>query len=165
MARFAVRRFTTRALRPICSDREQPQPSLLLPHVGFHPPCQEAEFNTPAFSGLDRKNSQSVRPKFSADNDPNYLSQGLSCSYSDVKKLVGALYTLTNCVNQRPLLLSNEELFDGNPLNYRRFMRHFDAYIARGVVDMVDRLNFLISRVLEKQKRALQIVSWLGPQI
>ena len=155
MARFAVRRFTTRALCPICSDAEQPQSSLLLPHVGFHPPCQEVKFNTPAFLGLDRENSQSIGPRFLADNDPNYLSQGLSCLCSNVEKLVGALYTLTNCANQRLLAFSYEELFDGNPLNYRRFIRHFDAYIARDVVDMADRLNFLISPCTGEAKESI----------
>ena len=103
---------------PFVQTPEQPRSSLLRPCVGLHPPCQEVEFDTPAFSGLDRENSQSVRPRFLADNDPNYLSQGPSSSYSDVEKLVGALYTLTNCVNQRPLALSKGELFNGNLLNY-----------------------------------------------
>ena len=140
---------------PFVQTPEQPRSSLLRPRVGFHPPCQEVEFDTPAFSGLDRENSQSVRPRFSADNDPNYLSQGPSSSCSDVEKLVGALYTLTNRVNQRPLALSKEELFDGNPLNYRRFIRHFDAYIARGVVDMADRLNLLISSCTGEAKESI----------
>ena len=140
---------------PFVQTPEQPRSSLLRPRVGFHPPCQEVEFDTPAFSGLDRENSQSVRPRFSADNHPNYLSQGPSSSCSDVEKLVGALYTLTNRVNQRPLALSKEKLFDGNPLNYRRFIRHFDAYIARGVVDMADRLNLLISSCTGEAKESI----------
>ena len=140
---------------PFVQTPEQPRSSLLRPRVGFHPSCQEVEFDTPAFSGLDRENSQSVRPRFSADNDPNYLSQGPSSSCSDVEKLVGALYTLTNRVNQRPLALSKEELFDGDPLNYRRFIHHFDAYIARGVVDMADRLNLLISSCTGEAKESI----------
>ena len=41
--------------------------------------------------------------------------------------------------------LSKEDMFSGNPLAYRRFIKHFDAYTAKGVANMAERLDLLIS--------------------
>ena len=51
---------------------------------------------------------------------------------------------MTSRINRRQLV-SQEELFAGNPLHYKRFIRHFVAYTTRGVVDTYVRLNLLIS--------------------
>ena len=38
----------------------------------------------------------------------------------------------------------SKQMYDGNPLRYRRFMRHIGAYTSRGVVDRSVRLDLLI---------------------
>ena len=68
-------------------------------------------------------------------------------------------------MNQRPLALSKEELFDGNPLNYRLFIRHFDAYIARGVADMADRLSLISSCTGEARESIADCILARSPDL
>ena len=56
------------------------------------------------------------------------------------------MHAMTSEINRRNAPpLSKEDLFSGNPLTYRRFIKHFDAYTAKGVADMVERLVLLLS--------------------
>lgn len=67
-------------------------------------------------------------------------------SQSNVQALIDAMYQLTSQLNSRPVRpIDSRELFNGDPLRYKRFVRHFDAYTARGVVDKAVLLDLLIS--------------------
>ena len=62
----------------------------------------------------------------------------------NLQELVDALHLMTNHINRsqtHTLPQNKEDLFDGNPLRYRRFFRHSDSHNARGNVDMAVRLD------------------------
>ena len=61
---------------------------------------------------------------------------------SDIQSLIEAMHAMTSQINRRNAPpLSKEDLFSGNPLTYRRFIKHFYAYTAKGVADMAERLD------------------------
>ena len=81
-----------------------------------------------------------------ADGHAPYDSQTLHQNDQSMQGLVDALYLMTSQINRRQVVPQDKrELFAGDPLHYKRFIRHFDAYIARGVVDMSVCLDLLIS--------------------
>ena len=41
--------------------------------------------------------------------------------------------------------IDKRNLFDGNPLQYKRFIKNFDSYTTEGVINMSICLNMLIS--------------------
>ena len=48
--------------------------------------------------------------------------------------------------------LPKEERFGGDSLTYRRFVKHFDSYLTKGVVDMAEKLDLLISSFAGKAR-------------
>ena len=80
-----------------------------------------------------------------ANGHAPYDSQTLHQNDQSMQGLVDALYLMTSQINRRQIVPQDKrELFAGDPLHYKRFIRHFDAYTARGVVDMSVRLDLLI---------------------
>ena len=73
-------------------------------------------------------------------------SRGHSGSVNEVQGLIDAMRTMTTHINRSHVApLSKEERFSGDPLTYRRFVKHFDSYLTKGVVDMAEKLDLLIS--------------------
>jgi len=65
---------------------------------------------------------------------------------NEVKSLIDAMRTMTSQINRRQTApLQKEDKFSGDPLSYRRFIKHFDCYLAKGVTDMGEKLDLLIS--------------------
>ena len=80
---------------------------------------------------------------------------------SDIQSLIEAMHAMTSQINRRNALpLSKEDLFSGNPLTYRRFNKHFDAYTAKGVADM----TYLYFRVRERLVQIFLIALWPAVQ-
>ena len=79
------------------------------------------------------------------------LDPSPACHYSsersDIHNLIEAMHVMTSQIcRKNAASLSKEELFSGGPLTCRRFVyMHLDARTARGVVDMAERLDLLIS--------------------
>ena len=49
-------------------------------------------------------------------------------------------------INHHQVVLQDkQELFAGDPLHYKHFIRHFDTYTARGIVNNSVHLDLLIS--------------------
>ena len=65
---------------------------------------------------------------------------------NEVQGLIDAMRTMTTHINRSHVApLPKEERFSGDPLTYRRFVKHFDSYLTKGVVDMAEKLDLLIS--------------------
>ena len=72
--------------------------------------------------------------------------RGHSGSVNEVQGLIDAMRTMTTHINRSHVApLPKEERFSGDPLTYRRFVKHFDSYLTKGVVDMAEKLDLLIS--------------------
>ena len=72
--------------------------------------------------------------------------RGNSSSVNEVQGLIDAMRTMTTHINRSHVApLPKEERFSGDPLTYRRFVEHFDSYLTKGLVDMAEKLNLLIS--------------------
>ena len=96
------------------------------PRAQVSSPFREGYHHTQGPSPTSRSNSNSDR--------------------SDIQNLIEAMHVMTCQISRRNAApLSKEDLFSGDPITYRRFVKHFDAYTARGVVDMAERLDLLIS--------------------
>ena len=96
------------------------------PRAQVSSPFREGYHHTQGPSPTSRSNSNSDR--------------------SDIQNLIEAMHVMTSQISRRNAApLSKEDLFSGDPITYRRFVKHFDAYTARGVVDMAERLDLLIS--------------------
>ena len=97
-----------------------------------------------------------VRPVV-ADGHAPYDSQTLHQNEQSMQGLVVALYLMTSQINRRQVVPQDKrELFAGNSLHYKRFIRHFDAYTARGVVDMSVRLDLLISSCAGEARKNIE---------
>ena len=60
----------------------------------------------------------------------NNLQEG--CNQATIDDLVGAMHLMTRQINSRQALPPyRKEMFDGDPLRYKHFIRHFDAYTVR----------------------------------
>ena len=76
----------------------------------------------------------------------NYARENNSLDRHGVNDLTNALFLMSSQINRKQAAhVDKRDLFDGNPLQYKRFIKHFDSYTARGVVDMSIRLDMLIS--------------------
>ena len=51
---------------------------------------------------------------------------------------------------------NKEDLFDGDPLQYRRFIRRFNSHTARGIVDKAVRLDLLISSCTGEARKNIE---------
>ena len=72
--------------------------------------------------------------------------RGHSGSVNEVQGLIDAMRTMTTHINRSHVApLPKEERFSGDPLTYRHFVKHFDSYLTKGVVDMAEKLDLLIS--------------------
>ena len=92
-----------------------------------------------------------------ADGHAPYDSQTLNQNDQSMQGLVDALYLMTSQINHRQIVPQDKrELFAGDPLHYKRFIRHFDAYTARGVVDMSVRLDLLISSCAGEARKNIE---------
>ena len=75
---------------------------------------------------------------------------------SRVSELIDALSIMTNSINQsqtRPV--QGDDLFYGDPIDYKRFIRYFETYTIRGVHDSATRLNLLISSCAGEAKESI----------
>ena len=75
---------------------------------------------------------------------------------SRVSELIDALSIMTNSINRsqtRPV--QGDDLFYGDPIDYRRFIRYFETYTIRGVHDSATRLNLLISSCAGEAKESI----------
>ena len=75
---------------------------------------------------------------------------------SRVSELIDAFSIMTNSINQsqtRPV--RGDDLFYGDPIDYRRFIRYFETYTIRGVHDSATRLNLLISSCAGEAKESI----------
>ena len=65
---------------------------------------------------------------------------------SEIQDLIGALFTMTSSINRAQTgPLHPNDLFAGDPLNYKQFIRYFEAYTIRDVLNSATRLNLLIA--------------------
>jgi len=54
--------------------------------------------------------------------------------------------TMTSQINRKQTApLQKKDKFSGDPLSYRRFIKHFECYLTKGVTDMGETLDLLIS--------------------
>ena len=75
---------------------------------------------------------------------------------SRVSELIDAFSIMTNSINRsqtRPV--QGNDLFYGDPIDYRRFTRYFETYTIRGVNDSATRLNLLISSCAGEAKESI----------
>ena len=92
-----------------------------------------------------------------ANGHAPYDSHTLNQNDQSMQGLVDALYLMTSQINRRQIVPQDKrELFAGDPLHYKRFIRHFDAYTARGVVDMSVRLDLLISSCAGEARKNIE---------
>ena len=77
----------------------------------------------------------------------------------NLQELVDALHLMTSQINRsqtHALPQNMEDLFDGDPLRYRRFIHHFDSHTARGIVDMAVQLDLLISSCTGEARKNIE---------
>ena len=92
-----------------------------------------------------------------ADGHAPYDSQTLNQNDQSMQGLVDGLYLMTSQINCCQIVPQDKrELFAGDPLHYKCFIRHFDAYTSRGVIDMSVRLDLLISLCAGKARKNIE---------
>ena len=75
---------------------------------------------------------------------------------SRVSELIDALSIMTNSINRsQTRTVRGDDLFYGDPIDYRRFIRYFETYTIRGVHDSATRLNLLISSCAGEAKESI----------
>ena len=72
------------------------------------------------------------------EKNPNNWQEG--CNQATIDDLIGAMHLMTSQINRLAQPPDRKKMFDGDPLKYKHFIRQFDAYTARGLVDMSVRL-------------------------
>ena len=75
---------------------------------------------------------------------------------SRVSELIDALSIMTNSINRsQTRTVRGDDLFYGDPIDYRRFIRYFETYTIRGVHDSATRLNLLSSSCAGEAKESI----------
>ena len=75
---------------------------------------------------------------------------------SRVSELIDALSIMTNSINRSQTRSGQcDDLFYGDPIDYRRFIRYFKTYTIKRVYDSATRLNLLITSCAGEAKESI----------
>ena len=124
-------------------------------------------FSSNNFSNLYQLQFQQLKPVPNPFATPENRHKGEKPMYhqpapaamnnqSRVSELIDALSIMTNYINRSQTRLGQcDDLFYGDPIDYRRFIRYFETYTIRGVYNLATRLNLLISSCAGEAKECI----------
>ena len=76
---------------------------------------------------------------------------------SGVPELIEAMHAMASSFNRRcSAPLAKEDMFDGDPRKYRRFIKQFEVCTLRGIQDSADKLQLLVSSCVGEARNYIE---------
>ena len=76
---------------------------------------------------------------------------------SGVPELIEAMHAMASSFNRRcSAPLAKEDMFDGDPRKYRRFIKQFEVCTLRGIQDSADKLQLLVSSCVGEARKYIE---------